>query len=157
MANIASTPPESSPPVADAAPAADRRDRGIAAVGALFLVIGIPVGWLSGGDNSTGDVVGCIDVTLVCLAVLAWMVLWLLPRERAAAPARTERTALILGVLALIACVVFWTGLPIPIGAGALALGLTVRESPAGRVKGTAAAALGALAMVASFVALLIG
>ena len=153
MTNIASNPPESSLPLAGAA----RRDRGIAAAGALFLVIGIPVGWLSGGGNSTGDVIGCIVVTLVCLAILAWMVLWLLPRERAAAPARTQRTALILGGLALIACVVFWTGLPIPIGVGALALGLSLREAPASRVKGTVAAALGAFAMVASFVALLIG
>jgi hypothetical protein len=157
MANTASTPPESSSPLGGAAPAAERRDRGIAALGALLLVIGIPVGWLSGGDNSSGDVIGCIVVTLVCLAIVAWMVLWLVPRERAAAPARTQRTAVILGVLALIACVIFWTGLPIAIGVGALALGLSLRESPASRTKGTVVAGLGALAMVASFVALLIG
>jgi hypothetical protein len=157
MTNIASTPPESSSPLGGAAPAAERRDRGIAAVGALFILVGMPVGWLSGGNNSTGDVVGCIVVVLVDLAILAWLMTWLLPRERAAASARTERTALILGILALITCVVFWTAVPIALGAAALALGLSLRESAASRTKGTAAAALGGFAMVAAFVVLLIG
>jgi hypothetical protein len=156
MANIPSTPPESSSPVAG--PAVERRDRGIAAVGALLLAIGMSVGWLSDGDTSTGDVIGLIVVVLVDLAIIAWLVLWLLPRERAAPPARTQRTALILGVVALITCVVFWTGLPIAVGVGALALGLSLREaSPEGRGKAMVAIVLGAFAVVASFVALLVG
>jgi hypothetical protein len=156
MENTASTPPESTSPLG-AGRAIEQRDRGIAAVGALLLLIGMPVGWLSDGNNSTGDVIGCIVIALIDLAILAWLVMWLLPRERAAAPARTERTALILGAVALITCVVFWTGVPIAVGAGALALGLSLRESAASRVKGTMAAALGAFAMVASFVVLLVG
>ena len=158
MTNIASPPPKSASPLGGSGPVVDRRDRMIAAAGALFILVGMPVGWLSGGDNSTGDVIGCIVVALVDLALLAGLVAWLVPRERAAAPARAQRTALILAVVALVTCVVFWLGVPIAIGAGALALGVWLRETAAeGRGKATVAIVLGAFAMLASFVALLIG
>jgi len=55
---------------------------------------------------------------------------------------------------------VFWTGVTFALGAGALALGLSLRESAApsaGRGRATAAVVLGALTLVASFVLLLIG
>jgi hypothetical protein len=86
------------------------------------------------------------------------MALWLVPRERAAG--RASRSALILGIVALVTVVVFWTGLPFPLGAGAIALGLSAREAAApaaGRGQATAGVALGALAVVASFVVLLVG
>jgi hypothetical protein len=86
-------------------------------------------------------------------------VLWLVPRERAAGH-RTNRTALILGILSIIAGGVFWTGLPFALAPAALALGLSQREStPEGEGRGmsTAAIVLGGFAMVASFVLLLIG
>jgi hypothetical protein len=158
MVNITSPPPDSSAPLGGSAPAAGRRDRGIAAIGALFILVGMPVGWLSGGNNSTGDVVGCIVVALVDLAILGWLVGVFVPRERTAAPGRASRNALILAVLALVTCVVFWTGVPIALGAGALALGLWLRETAAeARGKATVVIVLGAFAMLASFVVLLIG
>ena len=143
-------------PLGTSGQAVAQRDRTIALVCAALLLIGMPVGWLPG---STGDVVGLIVISLVCLALMGWIVLWLVPRERAAARERASRTALILGVLAILSCLVFWTGLPFPIGAGAIALGLWLRESgPAeGRGRATASVALGALAVVAAFVVLLIG
>jgi hypothetical protein len=95
----------------------------------------------------------------ICLVLIAWLVGSRVPRERARAPSRATRTALILGVLAFVTVGVFWTGLPFPLGAGALALGLSLRESvpPTRRAGPTAAVVLGALGVVASFVLLLVG
>ena len=150
--------PGGTPPISRTSPPIARRDRNIAGACALLLLIGMPIGYLT--DNpSTGDVIGLVVVTAICLALMAWIVLWLVPRQRAAATGRATRTALILGVLALVTCGVFWTGLPFPFGAGAIALGLSLRSvSPAGgRGKATAAVALGTFAVVASFVVLLVG
>jgi hypothetical protein len=152
----ASVPPEHAPPESALEPATSR-DRNIALVCAVLLLIGMPIGYLPG---STGDVIGLIALSLFSLALMAWIVLWLVPRARAGAPDRAARTALILGGLSLVTVLVFWTGIPFAPGAGAIALGLSLRESPAAsgeRGKATAAVALGALAVVASFVVLLVG
>jgi hypothetical protein len=157
MEDAGSATPGGTPPIG-ASPESDTRDRNIAAGCALLLLIGMPIAYLT--DNpSTGDVIGLVVVTLIDLALMAWIVLRLVPRQRAGAADRATRTALILGVLALVACVVFWTGLPFPFGAGAIALGLSLRSAsqPSGRGKATAAVALGAFAVVASFVVLLVG
>ena|ERR671936_118538 len=157
MEDTASQSIGSAPAAGSAAPPADRRDRRIAAVCALLLVIGMPIAYFT--DNpSTGDVIGCLALVAFSLALMAGIVLWLLPRERATT--RAPRTALILGVLAVLTGLVFWTGLPFPIGAGAIALGASLREARApadGRGKATTAVALGTFAVVASFVVLLVG
>ncbi len=134
------------------------RDRTIAIVCSLLLLIGMPVGWL-GGDTSTGDVIGLFVMTAVSLALMVLIFLRLLPRERSAPPERASRTALIMGLLALLGIVVFWTGLPFPLGAGAIALGLSLPVSgPAGRSgRATIAVALGGVGVAAAFVLLLFG
>ena len=148
--------PHATPQLDAAAPPATTRDRNIAAVCALLLFIGMPVGWLPG---STSDVIGMFVIMAVVLAIGAALLLWLVPRERLV-PERASRTALILGVLSIIAGLIFWTGLPIAIGAAAIALGLSQRESSAaseGRGMATAGVVLGGIAVLASFVLLLIG
>ena len=131
-----------------------QRDRTIAGISAVMLLIGMPVAWLT--DNpSTGDVIGMIVAILIDLALMAGVFLWLLPRERAATH-RTARTALILGIVSILLGGVFWTGLVFGVGAGAVALGLTVRER-GGDGKAMAGLVLGAIAIVASFVLLLVG
>jgi hypothetical protein len=148
------TPGETS---ADAPPG--RRDRTIAAATGLLLLIGMPIAYLSGGP-STGEVIGFFVLTALSLALTAWLVLWLAPRRRAAGAERATRTALNLGVLALLADALFWTGLPFPLGAGAIALGLWLRERPApsgSHAKATTAVALGAFAEASSFIALVVG
>ena len=134
-----------------------QRDRVIAGIAALLLLIGMPVGWL-GGETSTGDVIGFIVATLISLALLALVFLWLLPRERAAG--RAARTSLILAIVSLVLIFVFWTGLCFGLAAGAVALGLSAREAPPpaeGRGKATAAVVLGALVLLLAFVGLLTG
>jgi hypothetical protein len=130
---------------------AGQHDRMIAGVAAVLLLIGMPVAWI-GGKTTTADVVGLISVLVIVLGVMAVGFLWLLPRERAASH-RTARTALALGVFAVITGLVFWTGVSIAVGATAIALALPIRS------EGRAATglALGAIAMVASFVLLLVG
>jgi hypothetical protein len=60
--------------------------------------------------------------------------------------------------LAVLTVLVFWTGLPFPLGAGAIALSLSLRESvPAENGRATGAVVLGAIGVVASFVLLLVG
>ena len=131
-----------------------QRDRTIAGIAAVLLLIGMPVGWI-GGKTTTGDVIGMIVAILIDLAVMTALFVALLPRERAAT-ARTARTVLILGVLSILLGLVFWTGLAIAVGAPAVALGLTVRER-GGDGRAMVGLVLGAIAVVASFVLLLIG
>ncbi|OLE36182.1 MAG: hypothetical protein AUG48_08360 [Actinobacteria bacterium 13_1_20CM_3_68_9] len=124
-------------------------------------MIGMPIGYL-GGNTSTGDVIGLIVLTLVMLGLMAAIFQRLIPRQLAAADGvnRPARTGLVLGILAFITVVVFWTGLPFPLGAGAVALGLAGRElAPRAGDDGraTAAIVLGALAVLLSFIALLAG
>jgi hypothetical protein len=153
MTNPSATP-DAAPPIETAASPVVQRDRNIALVSAVLLLIGMPVGWLPG---STGDVVGMLGAIVIDLAVMAAVILWLVPRERAVG-ARASRSALILGVVSILVGLVFWTGLPFGVGAGAIALGLSQREAGGdGRGKATGGAVLGAIAVAASFVLLLIG
>jgi hypothetical protein len=134
-----------------------QRDRVIATIAALLLLIGMPIGWL-GSNTSTGDAIGFVVATLISLALLAWIFLWLLPRERAAG--RAARTSLILAILAFVLIVVFWTGLCFGLAAGAVTLGLSARDAAAeagGRGKATVAVVLGALVLLVGFVGLLTG
>jgi hypothetical protein len=134
--------------------APNQRDRTLARASALLLLIGMPVGWI-GGKTTTGDVVGMIVAILIDLAVMAGVFLWLLPRERAATH-RTARTVLIMGIVSILLGVVFWTGLVFGVAAGTVALGLTVRDR-GGDGKAMVGLVLGAIAIVASFVLLLVG
>ena len=155
MEEIPSTSPGTEP--APVRPAAETpRDRNIVLVCAVLLLIGMPVGYLPG---TTGDAIGMAVLSVVSLSLMAGIVFWLVPRQRAAPLNRASRTALVLGILSVLFVLVFWTGLPFAFGAGAIALGLSLRESapPAARGQPTAAVVLGALAVVASFVVLLIG
>ena len=155
MEEISSTSPGVEPAAARSR-AENSRDRNSVAICAALLLIGMPVGYLPG---STGDAIGLAVLSLVSLVLMAGIVFWLAPRQRAAPVSRARRSALILGILSVLFILVFWTGLPFAFGAGAIALGLSLRESapPAARAQPTAAVVLGVLAVVASFVALLIG
>jgi hypothetical protein len=157
MERSAAIQPEPAARSATVVPTDRAGDRTVAIACAILLLIGMPIGYLPG---SSGDVVALIVVSLISLAVMPAIVVWFLPRERARGAERATRTALILGALAVISGVVFWLALPFAFGAAAIALGLSLRDPPAPaevRGRATAAAVLGAFAVVASFVLLLIG
>jgi hypothetical protein len=92
---------------------------------AALIVIGLLFAFLDlGGNDDDSDVAGFVIVTLVAIAISAFLVLWLVPREEAQAGAhRPARTSLILGVLAFLTLIGFWTGLPFALGVPALYLG----------------------------------
>jgi hypothetical protein len=141
----------STPEAFQPSPTRAPHDRAIAAVAAVLVLVGLPFAWLS-GSTSTGDVIGMIVAAIVVLALLAVGFLWLLPHERAASY-RTARTALVLGVLAFVTSLAFWTGVPLAIGATAVALALPLRGD--GRAR--AGLVLGAIGLIGSFVFLIVG
>ena len=153
-----SGPTSTDTPVSSGAHA--QTDRVVAAVTAVLLVVGMAIAYFTGGDTSTGEVIAFFVLTGLWLAAIAFLELRQVPSWRAGTTAHAANIALVLGVLAVITVVVFWTGLPFPLGAGAIMLGLSLRgpgPQVGGGGKATAAAALGLLGIVASFVAMLAG
>jgi hypothetical protein len=146
------------PPPAAARAGADTR---VAVVATILMLIGMPIGYLT--DNpATGDVIGMIVLILISLALMAGLFLRLIPGQLVANAGvnRPARTGLIFGIIGFVTVIVFWTALPFPLGATAIALGLAGRElapraGDGGRA--TAALVLGVLAILLSFVALLVG
>lgn len=95
---------------------------------AALIVIGLAFAYLldvAGNDDDGGaEVAGFVIVTVVAIAISAFLVLWLVPREEDQAGAhRPARTSLILGILAVLTLFGFWTGLPFVLGVPALYLG----------------------------------
>jgi hypothetical protein len=114
--------------------------------GALALLIAIAAlavaNFAGDGDNGgTGAYLITLGVCAVLVAVLFGRVL--------PAVADPARAAWILAALALVACLVFWSGLPFVLGMGAVYCG--------SRADRTAPAALGALAIALAVVGCIIG
>ena len=113
--------------------------------GALALLITLPAlaygNFTAGGEGGAGPFAVCVGVCAVLAAVLFGRVL-----PNAADPARA---AWILAALALVTCVVFWSGLPFVLGMGAVYSG--------NRSGKRAPVALGALAIVLAAVGCVIG
>lgn len=112
---------------------------------------------LTNQDDDEGDAVGWLTASAVASVIAAVLLLRFVPASESDVDATNKpaRRALILGALSVIACVVFWTGLPFALGVPALALAATgrsraPREGHGGQA--TAAAVLAGVAIVASFV-----
>jgi hypothetical protein len=91
---------------------------------AALIVIGLAFAYLVAGDDDGADVAGFVIVTVVAIAISAFLALWLVPREEEQAGVhRPARTSLILSILAVITLFGFWTGLPFALGVPALYLG----------------------------------
>ena len=90
---------------------------------AALIFIGMAFAYLVAGDDDA-DVAGFVIVTVVAIAISAFLVLWLVPREEEQAGVhRPARTSLILSILAVLTLFGFWTGLPFALGVPALYLG----------------------------------
>lgn len=92
---------------------------------AVLIVVGLAFAYLDLGVNDDdGDVAGFLIVSLIAIAISAFLLLWLVPREEAQAGAhRPARTSVILGVLAILTLIGYWTALPFVLGVPALYLG----------------------------------
>jgi hypothetical protein len=89
-------------------------------------------------------------ITLVaCVLLTAWLFGAVVPRAVEAGSATAARRALIVGVLALLAWGVFWSGLPFILGPAAVAMGVVSRARGGGGMA-TAAIVLGVIAVIAS-------
>jgi len=102
---------------------------------AALIVVGLAIAYFSVFGDEDAEAVGYVIVTLVAIAISAFLTLWLVPREEAQPGAhRPARTALILGILAFLTLFGFWTGLPFVLGVPALYLGAVgqarARERP---------------------------
>ena len=95
------------------------------------------------GNGGTGAYLVTLAVTIVISAVLLF---WALPRQGV----NQARWALVLGVLAIVTLVVFWSGLPFAFGIAAVAFGTQRFETAArwGMYLGAAAAVLAAVGSV---------
>jgi hypothetical protein len=131
----------------------------LAAAAAVLLIAGMVPAWFGGDDE---EVWGFVVFVVLSLLLLGLLLFRLLPRRRAApGPGNPPaRAGLVTGVLAVLTIAVFWTGFPIALGAGAVALGLAGRERAAAEGRGglaTAAVALGGVAAIGGFAILLTG
>ena len=110
----------------------------VAALLAIFAVYGDSTAPQSQKDSLNT----VVPFVLVVAAILFGL---LIPWAKKRSPAMTGLIISILGFLSLAA---FWSGLPIVLGGAGATLGLSSRESVAGRGKATAAIAVGAGAVI---------
>lgn len=148
----------------------------VAAVVVAVVAVGLDNLAFKEVDESPGTV-RFLVLAVLCVAVAAAIFRYLLPamRRKSGEGNRMAVAAFVLGLMALTAIIVFWTGLPFVLGAGAVVLGRlgekqaeqwsertdderrtndrSTRAFAAGRATlGWAATAMGALAVVAGVV-----
>jgi hypothetical protein len=129
-----------------------------AVVNAIALAFGY---WILVDEGDDKDYVGWVIVSVVGALILAALLLRFVPATEAETDGNAPaRRALVLGVVALLTCAVFWTGLPIIVGVTALVLAAEGRARAATYDQGgeaTAGAVLGGFAALATIVLLITG
>lgn len=129
-----------------------------AAVNAIALAFGY---WILVDKGDDKEYLGWVIVSVVGALILAALLLRFVPATEAEADGNAPaRRALVLGVVALVTCAVFWTGLPIIIGVPALVLAAEGRARAGTYDHGneaTAGAVLGGFAALATIVLLITG
>jgi hypothetical protein len=133
----------------------------IAAATAALLVISLAFGYWFNVGNDDKEVVAWIIVSILGSLIAAALLLRFVPATEAEADGNAPaRRALVLGALAVITLVFFWTGLPIVVGVPALVLAAEGRARAGAYGQGaeaTAGAVLGGFAVLAAVVALVSG
>jgi hypothetical protein len=134
----------------------------ILAATAAILVVSTAMGyWLLVGNGDDKEYTGWVIVSFVGTLIAAGLLLRFVPATEAEADGNAPaRRALVLGAVALVALVVFWTGLPIIVGIPALVLAAEgrARAGAYGHAgEATAGAVLGGFAALAAVVLLIAG
>jgi hypothetical protein len=117
--------------------------------------------WILVDKGDDKEYLGWVIVSVVGALILAALLLRFVPATEAETDGNAPaRRALVLGVVALVTCVVFWTGLPIVVGVPALVLAAEGRARAATHGQGgeaTAGAVLAGFAILATIVLLITG
>ncbi len=122
----------------------------VAAAAFLVTAVLLAIAYRTDDDAGLKEWLIVAGIDLVVTAIVFWLIVRRF-LDRGGVP------GIVLGVLALIALPVFWLGLSLILGAGAGLLGVETRERVREAKRGTAALVLGALAIVASIVAIVVG
>jgi hypothetical protein len=127
----------------------------IAVATAVVIFVSLAFGyWLTTDDEK--EVLLWFIVCAVDSLIAAALLLRFVPATEAEADGNAPaRRALVLGAVALVTCILFWTGLPIVFGVPALVLAAEGRarsETYGGAAEATAGAVLGGFAAVATIV-----
>jgi uncharacterized membrane protein len=129
-----------------------------AAINTIALAFGY---WILVDKGDDKEYVGWVIVSVVGALILAALLLRFVPATEAEADGNAPaRRALVLGIVALVTCAVFWTGLPIVIGVPAIVLAAEgrARSGTHGQEgEATAGAVLGGFAALATIVLLIAG
>jgi hypothetical protein len=118
----------------------------LAATAVLTLIFLAIANYNGGGNGGTGPFLVCVVITL---AVAAGLLYWRWERLSS----RPAYWGLVLGIAAIVSCVVFWSGLPFAFGVTAVGLGTRAREGTRARI----GLFLGGLAIVAAALACIVG
>jgi hypothetical protein len=129
-----------------------------AAINTIALAFGY---WILVDEGDDKEYLAWVIVSIAGALILAALLLRFVPATEAETDGNAPaRRALVLGVVALVTCVVFWTGLPIVIGVPAMVLGAEGRARAGTYGHGgeaTAGAVLGGFAALATIVLLITG
>ena len=133
----------------------------ILAATAGILIISTACGYWLLTNDSNKEYVGWVIVSVVGTLIAAGLLLRFVPATEAETEGNAPaRRALVLGAVAVVCLVVFWTGLPIIIGIPAVVLAAEGRARAGTYGQGaeaTAGAILGGFAAVAAAVTLIVG
>lgn len=129
-----------------------------AAINTIALAFGY---WILVDKGDDKEYLGWVIVSVVGALILAALLLRFVPATEAETDGNAPaRRALVLGVVALVTCAIFWTGLPIVIGVPAIVLAAEgrARSGTYGQEgEATAGAVLGGFAVLAAIVLLITG
>ena len=102
------------------------------------------------GDGEGGA--GPFIITVLATLVAAWLLWQFVVTPRVEGPRAAATTGIILGVLALLFGIVYWTGLSFAFGPAAIALGVLARERAPVERNATIAIVLGATGLALAVV-----
>jgi len=121
----------------------DRGQTGLFALVSVAVAAGLAAWgtWGDDADHSLGEYLAVLAIIAVSATIVFGLVV---PRWHG------KRAALLVGVLAVVSVVAFWSGLPVVLGAAAILLGLRLRDTE--QSAGSVALALGCLAIAGTVV-----
>lgn len=118
----------------------------IGLVNMVLVAVVVVLGALTGpGEQGTSELIFTAGIALIAGAIVFGLVVpWAKNAADARATGRPARAGLVMSILGFLTVVVFWSGLPIILGAGGAALGQVGRErtSSAGRSRLSMAAVI---------------